>query len=37
MIIGITIGDQSGIGREIIEKSICLFPEVEFKIIRINE
>lgn len=33
MIVGITIGDQAGIGREIIEKSIPLFPEVEFKII----
>jgi 4-hydroxythreonine-4-phosphate dehydrogenase len=33
MKIGLTIGDQSGIGKEIIDKSICLFPEVEFKII----
>lgn len=31
--IGITIGDQSGIGREIIEKAIPLFSDVEFKII----
>jgi len=33
MRIGLTIGDQSGIGYEIINKSIPLFPEVEFKLI----
>jgi 4-hydroxythreonine-4-phosphate dehydrogenase len=33
MIIGVTIGDQAGVGPEIIEKSIKLFPEIEFKII----
>ena len=33
MKIGITIGDQAGIGREIIEKSLPLFPDIEFKII----
>jgi len=33
MIIGITIGDQSGIGKELIDKVIPLFPEIEFKII----
>lgn len=33
MKIGITIGDQSGIGYEIIRKSTPLFPDVEFKLI----
>jgi 4-hydroxythreonine-4-phosphate dehydrogenase len=33
MNIGITVGDQSGIGLEIIEKSIPLFPDVYFNII----
>ena len=33
MKIGITIGDQSGIGYEIIKKSTPLFPDVEFKLI----
>jgi 4-hydroxythreonine-4-phosphate dehydrogenase len=33
MKIGITVGDQSGIGLEIIEKSIPLFPDVEFRVI----
>lgn len=33
MIIGLTIGDQSGIGYEIIRKSTPLFPDVEFKLI----
>lgn len=33
MIIGVTIGDQSGIGHEIARKSTPLFPEVEFKLI----
>jgi 4-hydroxythreonine-4-phosphate dehydrogenase len=33
MKIGITVGDQAGIGLEIINKSIPLFPEIEFKII----
>jgi 4-hydroxythreonine-4-phosphate dehydrogenase len=33
MKIGITIGDQSGIGYEIIRKSTPLFPDIEFKLI----
>lgn len=33
MRIGLTIGDQSGIGYEIIRKSTPLFPDVEFKLI----
>ncbi len=33
MRIGLTIGDQAGIGLEIIQKSIHLFPSVEFKVI----
>lgn len=33
MKIGISIGDQSGIGHEIIRKSVPLFPDIEFKLI----
>ncbi len=33
MKIGLTIGDQSGIGLEIINKAIPLFPDVDFRII----
>jgi len=33
MKIGITVGDQAGIGLEIIEKAIPLFPDIEFQII----
>jgi 4-hydroxythreonine-4-phosphate dehydrogenase len=33
MRIGITVGDQSGIGLEIIEKSLPLFPDIDFQII----
>lgn len=33
MIIGITVGDQAGIGLEIINKAIPLFPDVYFNII----
>jgi len=33
MKIGITIGDQAGIGLEIIDKSLPLFPDIDFQII----
>ena len=33
MKIGLTVGDQSGIGLEIIEKSLPLFPDIDFQII----
>jgi len=33
MRLGITIGDQAGIGLEIIEKSLPLFPDIDFQII----
>ena len=33
MKIGLTTGDQSGIGLEIIEKSLPLFPDIDFKVI----
>lgn len=33
MKIGITVGDKSGVGLEIIEKSISLFPDIDFQII----